>query len=147
MSLLLSLVLGRLFFGSPHRQQHWKPTRSCCLPQDGVDETFVYLMYFTNKKVLQNVWNWPDLWAEEEIPRDPILFLVKSRDKNFRLITSRKSRDWKFLIPLGPAGDSLSLKNISCPCKTSLAWMNGMILYYWWDQPKSSVIRSWTCKS
>ena len=34
---------------------------------------FLYMMaslvYFTNKQVLQNVWNWPNLWADNEIPR------------------------------------------------------------------------------
>ena len=45
---------GRLFFGSLCCQQHWTPARSCCLPQDGMDETFVRLLYFTNKKVFQN---------------------------------------------------------------------------------------------
>ena len=57
--------------------EHPLALAACGLPQYGMDETFACLMYFTNKKLLQNVWNSPNLWAEKEIPRDPIFFFGK----------------------------------------------------------------------
>ena len=97
---------------------HWRPARSCGLPQDEMVETYVCLIYSTNKKVCQNVWYSPNLEADKEIPWDPTLFgkilgykfQANPVPKNlgiqgFRQIPSQKSRDWKFLIPLEPATD------------------------------------------
>ena len=103
---------GRLFFGSTRCQQHWTPSRSCCLPQDGMDETFVRLLYFTNKKVFQNDQIYELRRKSRKIP---YFFLVKSQNEKCRQIPSRKFgapgilqntvpeiADWKLLIPLGP---------------------------------------------
>ena len=102
--LLLSRVRGRLFFGSLYCQSDWTPARSCWLPQDGLEETCVCLMYLTNKKVLKNVRNWPNLWAP--VVKNPGI-------PGFCKTQSRKSRDWKFLIPLGPDGQTLLLLSVT----------------------------------
>ena len=81
------------------------------------------LIYFKSPWPIWPIW--PNLWAEKEIMREPVLFLVKFQanpiSKNpgiprFCKIPSRKSQDWKFLIPLEPGcGHTWSLSQPSKP--------------------------------